>query len=92
MAYGCTVNQHVYIHFLRKNLRPEVWQMWSQILDCVIMLYDNAYPHIALLVTAVFQEYNWEMLNHPPYSPDFSLVDYNLFLKLNHSGAFVSAN
>ncbi len=72
MPYGCILHQYVYVHFLRKILRPKVQQICSQMLDGVIILHDNTYPHIATSVTTVFQEYGWEVLNHPPYSPDLS--------------------
>ncbi len=50
-------------------------------LDCVIILYDNARPHIVTPVTLIFHEYSWEVLNHPPYTPDLSPLNYNLFPK-----------
>ncbi len=46
VPYGCTVYQHVCVHFLQKTLRPKVRQTPSQMLDCVIILYDNALIHI----------------------------------------------
>ncbi len=67
--YGRTVDKHVYTYFFRKILRPTVWQMSSQMFDCVIILHDNTRPHITS-VTTIFQEYGWEMLNYPPFSPD----------------------
>ncbi len=65
VSYGCTVDQHVYVHFLLKILRPKIQQTCSQMYGCVIILCDNACPHIATLVT-VFQEYRWEVLNNQP--------------------------
>ncbi len=67
LAYGCTVDQYVYVHFFRKNLRPKVWQMRSQMLDCVIILHDNTRPHTATSITIVFQEYGSEGLSHLLY-------------------------
>ncbi len=32
----------------------------------------TTYSHIVMSVTIVPQEYGWEVLNHPPYSPDLS--------------------
>ncbi len=51
-------------------------------LDHVIILHDNAHPHIAMSVPTVSQEYDWEVLNYTPYSPDLSSLDYDLFVKL----------
>ncbi len=81
VPYGRTVDQHVYVHFLCKILRSKVWRLYSQMLDCTIILHDDTRPHIAMLVTTVFQEYGWEVLNHPLYSPDLSPLDYDLFPK-----------
>ena len=32
--------------------------------------HDNARPHVAKVVKAKLQEIGWELLPHPPYSPD----------------------
>ncbi len=79
VPYGCSMDQHVYIHFLRKILRLKIH---SQMLNCVIILHDNYCPHIATSVTTFFQEYRLEVLNHPPYSLDLSPLEYDLFPKL----------
>jgi histone-lysine N-methyltransferase SETMAR len=50
----------------------------------VILLHDNARPHIARLTQAKLTELHWERLDHPPYSPDLSPSDYHLFRSLEH--------
>lgn len=50
----------------------------------VILLQDNARPHIAHLTKAKVNQMGWELLNHPPYSPDFSPSDFHLFRSLEH--------
>ena len=37
---------------------------------------------IALVVVEKLREYGWEVLPHPPYSPDMSPPDFDLFPKL----------
>lgn len=48
----------------------------------VIILHDNARSHLHTSVSSVFDENGWEILPHPPYSPDMSPSDYDLFQKL----------
>ena len=48
----------------------------------VLILHDNARPHIGKDVRELFDRYNWEVLTHPPYSPDMSPPDFDLFPKL----------
>ncbi len=71
----------MYAHFLRKILNHKARQTYSQMLNRVIVVHDNTRPHIATSVTTVFQEYDWEVLNHTLYSPDLSPLNYNLFPK-----------
>jgi histone-lysine N-methyltransferase SETMAR len=49
-----------------------------------ILLQDNARPHIACLTKAKLEELGWELLEHPPYSPDLSPSDCHLFRSLEH--------
>lgn len=60
--------------------RPE----WANRHDKVILLYDNARPHVAKSVSDVLKQLNWEMLPHPPYSPDIAPSDYHLFRSMAH--------
>ncbi len=63
----------------------EAWSLTNTFTNaklCVIILHDNAHPHIATSVTAVFQKYCWEVLNYTSFIPDLSPPDYNLFSKV----------
>jgi histone-lysine N-methyltransferase SETMAR len=51
--------------------------------DKVYYLHDNARPHVAKTVQDKLETLRWEVLPHPPYSPDLSPSDYHLFRSLN---------
>ncbi|UYV64052.1 FZR1 [Cordylochernes scorpioides] len=50
--------------------------------------HDNARPHTAHQTTALIEEFEWELVSHPPYSPDVATSDFHLFpeLKKNLGG------
>jgi hypothetical protein len=50
--------------------------------DGPLILQDNAHPHLGKVVTDLLSKYEWEELPHPPYSPDMSPPDFDLFPKL----------
>ncbi|EGI57532.1 Mariner Mos1 transposase [Acromyrmex echinatior] len=50
--------------------------------DKIILLHDNARPHVAAPVKTYIETFNWEVLPHSPYSPD--IADYHLFRSLAH--------
>lgn len=60
--------------------RPE----WADRHDKVILLHDNARPHVAKSVKDTLKDFNWEVLPHPPYSPDIAPSDYHLFRSMAH--------
>ena len=51
----------------------------------VRLLHDNAKPHTSKITRQKLEEFGWEVLPHPPYSPDLAPSDYHLFRSLrNH--------
>lgn len=51
----------------------------------VLLLHDNARPHTAIIVQQKIQSLDWELLPHPPYSPDIAPSDYYLFRSLQNN-------
>ena len=63
-----------------KEKRPEL-----AIREGVIFHQDNARPDTSLVTRKKLLELGWEVMPHPPYSPDLALSDYYLFRSLqNH--------
>ncbi|KAG5319672.1 MOS1T transposase, partial [Pseudoatta argentina] len=58
-----------------KEKRP----LYAQRHDKVILLHDNARPHVAKPVKTYLETLKWEALPHPPYSPDIAPSDFHLF-------------
>ena len=52
-----------------------------------ILLHDNAPPHIFKQVQIKINKLGYEVLPHPPYSPDLAPTDYHFFKYLD---AFVA--
>jgi transposase len=49
-----------------------------------VLLQDNACPQTAAYTQALLEHFNWEMTDHPPYSPDLAPCDYHLFTYLKN--------
>jgi histone-lysine N-methyltransferase SETMAR len=45
----------------------------------LLLIHDNARPYTAQTTQERIQELQWELLEHPPYSPDLALSDFHLF-------------
>ncbi|XP_014614689.1 PREDICTED: histone-lysine N-methyltransferase SETMAR-like [Polistes canadensis] len=81
-----TINSEVYCRQLDKlnaavkEKRPELVNRKS-----VTFQQDNARPHTSLATRKKLMDIGWELMLHPPYSPDLAPSDYHLFRSLNNS-------
>ena len=82
MAPGTTITSQVYCETLHK-LQRSIQNKWRGMLSKgVVLLHDNARPHTAARTNALMKLFNWEIFDHPPYSPDLAPSDYHLFSKM----------
>jgi hypothetical protein len=75
-----------------RRLEEEIQQKRPGRRHGVILKHDNARPHTANVTKAAIQELDWEILPHPPYSPDLAPSDYHLFRSLSNNLRGVSFN
>lgn len=61
--------------------RPE----WARRHGKVILLHDNAPAHTSNETKATLKSLLWDVLPHPPYSPDLAPSDYHLFSSMQHA-------
>ena len=64
-----------------REKRPQYEQRHEK----VILQHDNARPHVAKPVKTYLETLKWEVLPHPPYSPDIAPSDYYLLRLIAHS-------
>jgi len=83
---GSTVTAGHYRKFLQDVLRPKIRQKKSAMFAAgVLILHDNARPHVSGAESEIFEKYGWQVLHHPPYCPDMSPPDFDLFPKFKKS-------
>jgi len=85
---GTNVSAAYYYQFFQK-LRRKLHANRPDLLENnVLILNNNARPHIGKVVRELLVRYSWEVLNHQAYSPDMIPPDFDLFpkLKINMRG------
>ncbi|KAG5325168.1 MOS1T transposase, partial [Pseudoatta argentina] len=85
LGYDTITGDHYRLQLMRlsralKEKRP----LYAQRHDKVILLHDNARPHVAKPVKTYLETLKWEVLPHPPYSPDIAPSDFHLFRSMAH--------
>ena len=80
VPHGTTVSGDYYQWILREKLRPALRRRRRDLLtEGVILLHDNARPHLKTCVVEMLAKWEWEVLTHPLYTPDLSPCDFFLF-------------
>jgi len=86
LPQGETIDSNKYCSQLSKlkrainDKRPELANRKG-----VVFHHDNARPHTSLVTRQRLRTFDWEIMPHPPYSPDIAPSDYHLFRSLqNH--------
>ncbi len=80
-----TITAALYIQQLTK-LNSELIKKRPTLVNRKQVLFhqDNARPHTAKTTIEKIKEFNWEIMHHPPYSPDIAPSDYHLFRSLQN--------
>jgi histone-lysine N-methyltransferase SETMAR len=77
---GTTVNSAHCSEMLRGKLKPAIRTKHRVLLSKgVALLHDNAHLHTAAHTVETLCHLSFEVLKHPPYSPDLAPSDYHLF-------------
>ena len=76
-----TVNAQLYTEQMNRLITPIQLKKPNRRYS-VILQHDNARPHVATLTKNAIQDLGWEVLPHPPYSPDLAPSDYHFFRSL----------
>ncbi|GFX60628.1 histone-lysine N-methyltransferase SETMAR [Trichonephila clavipes] len=85
LKQGKTINADLYCNQLDKlkavikQKRPELASRKG-----IVFHHDNARPHTAMVTQLKLNALEWEVLGHPPYSPDIAPTDYYLFRSLQN--------
>ena len=86
---SCTTVTAAYYRQLLQKLRRKMHANRPDFLENgVLILHENARPLLGKDVRELLGRYSWEVLPHPPYSPDMIPPDFVLFpkLKINMRG------
>lgn len=79
LRHGETVNASGYQGTL-KQLKEAIRKKRPGLqTEGVLLLHDNARPHTAQSTVDLLHSWKWEVLPHPPYSPDLAPSDFHLF-------------
>ncbi|GBP81889.1 Mariner Mos1 transposase [Eumeta japonica] len=83
---GKAINWDLYRRQL-KRLKQEVEKIRPVSINRkgVVFHHDNAIPYTSLVIQQILKEFGWEVLMHPPHSPDFEPSHFHLFRSLQNS-------
>ena len=82
LEQGRTINGAYYTGELRQLGQEIARKRRGKLTGCVLLLQDNAPAHTSLVAMTASTECEFEILPHPPCSPDMASSDFYLFPKL----------
>ena len=71
-----TVTGAYYVEVLRKLKAKLAEKGPGKLHRGILFHHDNAPAHSSRIVRDVLREFRWELLPHPPYSPDLAPSDF----------------
>lgn len=84
MPRGTTINSNTYCETLKKLRRAIQNRRRGKLTKGIRLHHDNARPHVSQQTNDVIDQFGWELVSHPPYSPDLAPNDFHLFPKLKN--------
>ena len=79
LADRSTLTQDTYFDTLMKLRDAIKRKRPGKLSKGILLLHDNARPHVAKLIRHLLDQFRWKVFGHPPYSPDLAPSDYHLF-------------
>lgn len=80
---GSTINSQYFCKLVNDDLRQHLKNRRRGKLSMKpILQMDNATPHTAAVTKDLLAKLGWDVLPHPPYSPDLAPSDFHLFPRL----------
>jgi hypothetical protein len=70
-----TIKLEVYcemLHRIRKSTKNKLAKMLTK---DIVLLHENVRPHTAACTNALIKLFNWDIFDHPPYTPDLAPSD-----------------
>jgi len=80
---GVTITKTYYANILANELDQEIQKQRRGLISAGgILQHENAPAHTSYLVSSTIHNLKYELLRHPPYSPDLAPSNYFLFAVL----------
>lgn len=79
MERGSTITAASYCATIQRLRRAIQNKRRGMLSSGIVLLHDNARPHTAAATTNLLQRLQWDVFDHPAYSPDLAPSDFHLF-------------
>ena len=76
---GVTINSDYYTQVLQELRQAIKSERRGKLSKGVLLLHDNARPHTSQQTSTAIRDLGYEVVPHPPYSPDLAPSDFWLF-------------